>query len=567
MRGTDILRRIDALASTVWRCCRACGALLDTHRQDHRHGVCPECGDIRRLSALERIDQLTDPGSFVQREAGLLPDDPFDFTDRLPYRDRVRAAQAETGLSEAALVGTASIDGHPVAFAVLDFSFLGGSMGSVVGEKVARIVEHAADHRLPLVAVASSGGARMQEGALSLFQMAKTAAAVRRLRAAAVPYLCVLTDPVYGGVAASFAGLGDITIAEAGTRAGFAGPDVVRQTIGERLPPGFQTAEFLRAHGHLDQVVSRAQLRRLLARILAVWAAPKVLAPAGPPPHDGSAQREVDAWDAVRMARTAGRPTAREYAELLFTGFLELHGDRWSGDDPAVLGGLGWLGALPVMVVGTCKGRDTAENVRRNFGMPHPNGYRKAMRLFTLAERLGVPVVTLIDTPGAYPGLRAEEGNQSGAIAEALAMISALRVPVVSLVTGEGGSGGALALAAGDRLLMQENAILSVISPEGCATILFGDAARAPQAARALRLQAGELCRLGIADALVPEPPGGSQADPAAAARLLAGALRHHLGELLDVPADELVAGRYRRLRGIGSMRDEAGRTLEVARV
>jgi acetyl-CoA carboxylase carboxyl transferase subunit beta len=614
-RGEAILRRIGRLPVTAWQPCRACGALLQVEALRRRHRSCPECGHCARMSAVERIEQLTDPGSFAEQEADLLPADPCEFTDRMPYPERIRQAQAQTGLREAALVGRATVDGHPIALAVLDFAFLGGSMGSVVGEKVARVVEYAAANRVPLITVAASGGARMQEGALSLLQMAKTAAAVGRLRAAGVPYLSVLTDPVYGGVAASFASLGDIVVAEAGTRAGFAGPQVIQQTIREELPAGFQTADFLREHGHIDLVAPRHELRRLLARLVAYCAGapagnPAAGLPADPgadPGADGGAAgglgavgadgsagpgadgvavpgadrsagpgagaaapgaggaAEVDAWQAVRLARATGRPTAADYAQRVFTGFLELHGDRWSGDDPAVLGGLAWLDNQPVLVVGTCKGTDTAQNVRRNFGMPHPAGYRKAIRLFTLAERLAVPVVTLVDTPGAYPGLRAEEGNQSGAIAAALVALTELRVPVVSVVTGEGGSGGALALAAGDRLLMQENAILSVISPEGCATILFGDAGRAPEAARLLRLRAVDLFRLGVADGLVPEPAGGSQADPGAAAELLRTALRRQLAQLARLPVDELVARRYRRLRRHGGVQSDWSTVLPLS--
>ena len=276
------------------------------------------------------------------------------------------------------------------------------------------------------------------------------------------------------------------------------------------------------------------------------------MADAEPPPCEPA---EIDAYQAVQLARTAGRPTVRQYVAEIFTDFVELHGDRTGADDTAIVGGLAWLGRTPVMVLGTAKGGDTAENVRNNFGMPHPSGYRKTMRLMTLAERFGVPVITFVDTPGAYPGVRAEEENQSGAIAQCLALSSGLRVPVLTVVTGEGGSGGALALAVGDRLLMQENAVLSVISPEGCATILFADAARAPQAARSLGLRAADLRRLGVADDLVPEPQGGSHTDPAAAAALLGAHLRAHLAQLLAMDTAVLLARRYERLRSFGEVR------------
>jgi acetyl-CoA carboxylase carboxyl transferase subunit beta len=519
-----------------------------------RQGVCLECGSYFRLGAGCRVQSLVDEGTFVEHHAWLSAADPLEFTDKVNYPTRITQAQSATGLSDAVVTGTAQLGGHLVAMAVLDFRFLGGSMGSVVGEKVALAAEQALATSMPLIVVSASGGARMQEGVLSLLQMAKTAAALRRLREARVPFFSVLTDPVYGGVAASFASLGDIIVAEAGARAGFAGPQVIEQTIRQNLPPGFQTAQFLLEHGHIDRVVPRQELRSLLHRLVACHAAAgrrDLVATT----LTACAPAEIDAYEAVRLARTPGRPTVREYIAAIFTDFVELHGDRTGADDAAVAGGLAWLDRTPVMVLGTAKGSDTAENVRNNFGMPHPSGYRKTMRLMTLAERLGVPVITLVDTPGAYPGLRAEEENQSGAIAECLALSSGLQVPVLTVVTGEGGSGGALALAVGDRLLMQENAVLSVISPEGCATILFADAARAPQAARSLRLRATDLRRLGVADELVPEPPGGSHTDPGAAARLLGAHLRSHLADLLATDTEVLLATRYERLRSFGEVR------------
>ena len=545
---------LDAQPQGTWQRCAGCGALVQGLKLADRQGVCLECGSYFRLGAHARVESLVDEGSFVELHAGRSAADPLEFIDKVDYPTRITRARSATGLADAVVTGTARLDGHPVSVAVLDFHFLGGSMGSVVGEKVALAAEQALAASTPLIVVSASGGARMQEGVLSLLQMAKTAAALRRLREARVPFLSVLTDPVYGGVAASFAGLGDVIVAEEGTRAGFAGPQVIEQTIRQKLPPGFQTARFLLEHGHIDRVIAREELRGLLRQLVACYAAAGrgELAAAAPIRCEPA---EIDAYDAVRLARTTGRPTVRQYIDAIFTGFVELHGDRTCADDTAIVGGLAWLDRTPVMVLGTAKGLDTAENIRNNFGMPHPAGYRKTMRLMTLAERFGVPVVTFVDTPGAYPGLRAEEENQSGAIAHCLALSSGLRVPVLTVVTGEGGSGGALALAVGDRLLMQENAVLSVISPEGCAAILFADPAKAPQAARSLGLRAADLRSLGVADDLVPEPPGGSHTDPAAAAALLGEHLRAHLAQLLALDTEVLLDLRYERLRSFGEVR------------
>jgi acetyl-CoA carboxylase carboxyl transferase subunit beta len=549
-----LLDRIDAIPEGTWRRCAGCGLVTHQDRFRDRAGVCPECGRYARLSARERIDMLADPASFVPRRTELVTTDPLGFVDTQPYATRLRAATARTGLRDAVLVGDAAIGGCPVVLGVMEFGFQGGSMGAVVGEQIALAAEAALDRRVPLVVVSSSGGARMQEGIHSLLQMAKTAAAVRGLSQAGIPFLSVLCDPVYGGVSASFAALGDVILAETGTRAGFAGPRVIEQTIRQKLPDGFQTAEFLHRHGHIDTVVRREALRRVLADLLAMFRAARTApAPDQPAAREAVAAPSVpDAWDAVRAARAPGRPTALEYVDRMFTGFIELGGDRCGSDDPALIGGLAWLDAVPVLVLGHCKGRDTAENVARNFGMPQPAGFRKAMRLMRLAERFSMPVVTLVDTPGAYPGLDAEVQNQSGAIAETLAVAAELRVPTVTALIGEGGSGGALALSVGDRLLAQEHTVFSVISPEGCAAILFGDATRAPEAARALRLQAAELVAARVVDEMVAEPPGGAPADADAAARLLADALRRQLAELIRLDPAELLKRRQARLRGYG---------------
>jgi acetyl-CoA carboxylase carboxyl transferase subunit alpha len=254
----------------------------------------------------------------------------------------------------------------------------------------------------------------------------------------------------------------------------------------------------------------------------------------------------------VQVARHPRRPYTLDYVRTIFSEFTELRGDRLFRDDPAIVGGWARLNGRPVMVIGHQKGRDTKENLRRNFGMPHPEGYRKALRLMRMAERFGAPVITLIDTPGAYPGLGAEERGQAEAIARNLEEMAALRTPIVAAVIGEGGSGGALALGLADRILMCENAIYSVISPEGCAAILWRDASLKEKAADALKLTAQDLHRLGIIDQIVAEPPGGAHADPAEAARALGEALEHHVGELANTEADELVRSREQKYRNIG---------------
>ncbi|MEH0972455.1 acetyl-CoA carboxylase carboxyltransferase subunit alpha [Micromonospora sp. CPCC 205546] len=554
-----------------WSRCGGCATLLYRKRLRRNLDVCPECGAHARVDAPERLLQLVDPGSFTalpDRPAG---DDPLGFVDVLPYPHRLTAARVGTGLHEAVVCGTATLGRHPCVLAVMDFRFLGGSLGCVVGELVTLAAERALGDGIPLVLVTASGGARMQEGTLSLMQMATVSQAIAALREAGLLTVSVLTDPTYGGVAASFATNTDVVLAESGARMGFAGPRVIRQVTGRDLPEGFQTADFLLRHGQVDMVVPRHALRgRLVALLAAARAGRRPASRAGVPRQEPSplvarpAGRAVaatapgpggDAWETVRLARHPGRPTTLDYLETAFDGFVELHGDRLGGDCPAVVGGLARLDGRAVMVVGHQKGHTTAELVGRNFGMASPAGHRKALRLVRLAARLGLPVVTLVDTPGADPGVRAEEQGQAAAIAENILALTVLPTPVVAVITGEGGSGGALALAVADRVLMLQHAVYSVISPEGCAAILWPDRGAAPQAARALRLTAPDLCRLGIVDDLVPEPAPAAHHDPAGAARALREAVLAHLLPLLDVPPATLVRRRRQRFRSFGAAR------------
>ncbi|WP_231557987.1 acetyl-CoA carboxylase carboxyltransferase subunit alpha/beta [Modestobacter caceresii] len=542
-------------APTDWTSCPACGWLLYRRRLERDLHVCPECDAHLRLGARARIDQLVDPESFAETVFPEREGDPLGFTDLRAYPDRLRDAAHRSGESEAVVVGVAAIGGTPVVLAVMDFGFLGGSMGVEVGRRVSGAAGLALERGLPLLAVCASGGARMQEGVFSLFQMARVSEAFGRLREAGLFSVCVLTDPTYGGVSASFATLASVLVGERGAHVGFAGPRVVQETIRAELPRDFQTAEFLLAHGLVDRVESRAELRPLLVRLLALHAPDRprgeVDEEADPTAPDVTPPPDSDPWDVVQRARVVERPTTLDYLHTAFDDFVELHGDRAFGDDPALIGGVASIGGHSVVVLGHEKGHSVRERVAHEFGMPHPEGYRKAMRLLGHAEVHGLPVVTLVDTPGAHPGPEAEEHGQSHAIAEIIMRSSRLRVPVVSVVTGEGGSGGALALCTSDRLLVLENAYLSVISPEGCAAILWRTSTAAPTAARAMRLGAAHLYRSGIATSVVAEPPGGAHTDPAEAARLLRAAVRRELDELAGQDVDALLAARSRRFSRI----------------
>jgi len=515
-------------------------------------GVCLACGYHHRETARAAIDRLVDANSFREQDSGLASTDPLHFVDESAYRERLLVLKEETGEADALVSGFARLDDHEVAIAALDFGFLGGSMGVVVGEKLVRIAERARDRHLPLISISASGGARMQEGMLSLLQMAKTSAAVQRLRESGCPYISILAHPTTGGVFASFANLGDIMIAEPGALIGFAGPRVVEQVIGRKLPEGSHTAEFLYAHGMVDAIIDRREQRGYLARCLAVLAAPR----SGyqrrghrfRSPRNGL---EVPAWDAVQRARGALRLTSVDYVERMLDEFIELHGDRSSGDDPAIIAGFGTLDGKAIALIALERGH-LEDRERRHDGRPYPEGYRKARRVMELAERLKLPLVTLIDTPGAHPGVESEARGLASELAGSLARMSTLRTPIVSAVIGEGGSGGALALAVADRVLMLDGAIYSVIAPEGAAAILYRDATRAAELSSKLKLTARELKRLNVVDEIVPEPDIATDADPDAAAALLADSIMNALAELQRKRIDRVVRERYDRYQSIG---------------
>ncbi|MET7959587.1 acetyl-CoA carboxylase carboxyltransferase subunit alpha [Micromonospora zamorensis] len=540
-----------------WVLCQGCTTPLYRKRWARGRKVCPECGYHARLTAPERLDQLVDPGTLEPLPFPAVTEDILGFVDTIPYPRRLADARARTGLDEAVVCARGAIDGHPVVVAAMDFRFLGGSLGVGVGQLIAMAAETALVERIPLLIVTASGGARMQEGTLALMQMARTSAALGQLDDAGILTISLITDPTYGGVAASFATLADVIVAEPGARLGFAGRRVIEQTIHQVLPQRFQTAEFLLERGFVDRVVPRDRLRTELSRLLAAAVVPSPGATGDEPPaptvSDPGLLPESDPWEQVRLARKLDRPTTLDYLSMAFTDFQELHGDRLGGDSPAVVGGTARLAGRPVMVIGHQKGHTAAELNQRNFGMPGPDGYRKAARLMRLADKLGLPVVTLVDTPGAYPGADAEERGQAVAIAENLRLMAGLRVPIVTVIIGEGGSGGALALAVANRVLIFGNGVYSVISPEGCAAILWQDPAAAPRAAAALGGSARDLLRLGIVDGVIPEPDGGTGADPLRSADRLRAALVPLVDELSGRTPQALVADRRERFGAFGT--------------
>lgn len=500
--------------------CPFCGRELDKDKVIKRKYVCYECGYYFRVRTNNRIKMVADRGSFEQWFEDLVESNPLSFEG---YEEKLKATREKTGLTEAVTVGKCRIYGEEAVIGVCDSRFLMGSMGHVVGERITAAVERATKLRLPVFIFCCSGGARMQEGIISLMQMAKTTAAIKKHSDAGLFYCTILTDPTTGGVTASFATVGDVIMAEPGALIGFAGPRVIKQTIGQDLPEGFQRAEFQVEKGFADGIVKREDLRKTIYYLI-VANRPKegVFRVRRQSEEDKRfmyteilkeltwKSRSLTAWEKVKAVRQAIRPSAKDYMDYIFDFFVEAKGDRAYGDDQAIMGGIAMLNGQPITVIADMKGNTIEECQKRNFGMPLPEGYRKALRLMKQAEKFGRPIVSFVNTAGAYCGIEAEERGQGEAIARNLLEMSALKVPVLCIVIGEGGSGGALATAVGNEVWMMENATYSILSPEGFASILWKDASAAPKASEVMNITSQDLKRLGVVEKIIPEFGGAN---------------------------------------------------------
>lgn len=569
------LRRRPEAPEGLLKKCNKCGAAILSEEVINGAYICPKCHGYFRVPAYKRIEMIADEGSFEEWDMDLDGmDGPPDSLQFKGYSEKIKKLREQTGLKEAVVTGRVKINGKQAVIGVCDGRFMMASMGYAVGEKITRAVERATNENLPVILFTCSGGARMQEGIISLMQMEKTSAALKRHSDAGLLYVTVLTDPTTGGVTASFAMLGDIIIAEPQALIGFAGPRVIEQTIGEKLPEGFQRAEFLLEHGFVDQIVKRENMKPVLGRILKmhdhvhpdcrkgkeirksdrtepVQKAGMTEKKAGKKAAEQEpwSEKSLTAWERVCRSRSKERPVGKDYIDILFEDFVELHGDRYYRDDPAIIGGIAYFQGICVTVIAQAKGRTTKENLERNFAMPSPEGYRKARRLMKQAEKFHRPVINFVDTPGAFCGMEAEERGQGEAIARNLFELSGLKVPVLSVVIGEGGSGGALALAVADEVWMLENSVYSVLSPEGFASILWKDSSRSAEAAKMMKLTAADLKKLGVIERVFPEPQNFSVLTMKPTAELLRAGLAEFLTKYQKLETKDLLEGRYERFR------------------
>ena len=553
MAGSD---QEPVIPEGLWRKCNKCGQPIYVEDVKNNYYVCPKCNGYFRVHAYRRIEMLADEGTFEEWNKEMPFSNPLNFPG---YEKKVLAAREKSRLNEAIVTGKCKIDGNPAVVGVCDARFIMSSMGHVVGEKITDAIERATREKMPVILFACSGGARMQEGIVSLMQMAKTSAALKRHHEAGQLFISVLTDPTTGGVTASFAMLGDIILAEPHALIGFAGPRVIEQTIGQKLPEGFQRSEFLLEHGFVDKIVERKDQKRVIGQILYMHRSHKMNIESKNPvetartfvdkPSESQEDGGKTAWDTVLLSRKSDRPVATDYINALFDEFIEFHGDRYFKDDGAIVGGVAMFHGMPVTVIGQQKGKNTKDNITRNFGMPSPDGYRKALRLMKQAETFGRPVVCFVDTPGAFCGLEAEERGQGEAIARNLFEISDLKVPVLSIVIGEGGSGGALAMAVADEVWMLENAIYSILSPEGFASILYKDSKKAPDAAKVMKVTAKDLLQLKLIERIVPEEQPACTDNLYRLAEYMDSAMAEFFKTYLAMSDEELREHRYQRFR------------------
>ena len=535
------------------KACLSCGSDISSSTKYRRFRVCPTCGYHYTISARRRIAAIADEGSFKETSKWIQSLDPLEFSPRISYRVRLLQDQTRTGLSEAAVTGTCLIGGTPVVIVVLDSSFLGGSMGVVVGEKVTLALELAARKKMPCVAMVTSGGARIQEGVLSLMQMAKTTLAARSLRDKGQAFIVALSNPSTGQVLGSFASMADIIFAEPGSHIGFSSLGDLREIEGEKLNDE-HTAESHLAHGHIDAIIERDRLKHELASVLDLIAPEFRLTSSRKLTPDAVVVRPREAWDMVKLARHPDRPRARFYIDNVFANFFELHGDRVYTDDPSVIVGLARLGGQNVMIVAQQKSlpNDDDESSAARMGEITPGGFRKARRGVILAETFKIPVVTIVDSPGPRLGIDMEQRGLASAIARMIDQMGKVKIPTISILIGEGGSEAALAFGLADRILMLENAIYTPIAPELGAQSEMSDPSKAADIARALKLTSVDSVEMEIVDEIVPEPQSGAHGSPDEAARLLKRSLMRVLSDVAGQNTKTLVRRRQKKFRKVG---------------
>jgi len=555
----------DVYVSAVHDRCLLCEEPISDSDTYLTFRVCPYCRFHYTLSARERIDLLADPRTFKESHKFLSSVAPLSFSNKGQYQEILSRSQARTGLTEAVVTGRAKIDGIESMLIVLDFGFMGGSMGSVVGEKVALALESAAKRDIPTVALVTGGGARIQEGVISLMQMAKTVSAANKLREKNVPFIVILANPSTGQAYASFANLADIIMAEPGSLIGLSPLRTLRQVSDSPIPFDSHTAEAHLRHGLIDSIVDRENLQTRVSAVLRTLTSQKEninvlkdLLRSGTQPQPCN---KPSAWQSVSLARDPERPSSLYYMRSMLTPFIELHGDRLNSDCRSIVGGVGFMQGKPVAIIGQQRVSTGYEDSYHTY----PDGLRKAQRIIKLATKFNLPLITLIDTQGADPGLQAEEQGIGNAIANTLALMAEVPIPIVSSIIGESGSEGALALGISDRILMQEYSIYSPVSiNRRIYSSHENDPSLSRKAAEDLMLTSTDCNELGIVDVVVPEPDDGAHSNPQSASALLQLEILKSLSEISKYSQSKLLRERYKKYRKMGEMSAYAQEAMGV---
>ena len=531
--------------------CFLCESTLTDSDMYQKYKVCHTCRFHYSMTARERVESLADLGTFKESNRWLTSIDPLSFKTRTSYKKSLFDDQVRTGLTEAVITGSCTIDGLSCILIALDFGFMGGSMGSVVGEKISLAFENAAKRKIPVITIITSGGYRIQEGILSLMQMAKTVLASNQLQQKGIPHISVLANPSTGQAYASFANMADIIISEPGA---IVGVNPIRSISGDdqKETESTHTSESHLSHGTLDAVTDRTKLKGVISVLLDLFNKEFTIKRTSSGQITYPTAQPTEAWHSVQIARHNSRPTSMDYMARIMDNFVELHGDRVYGDDPSIVCGLGQIGGQTVVVIGQQRDQTLDSTDEGSNARTMPEGFRKAQRALKIAEKFELPVITLVDTPGANLSSEAEERGLGHAIASTLALISSLTVPTISTIIGEGGSSGALALGIADRVIMLENAIYSAVSPEEAAELIYQDEEKAEEVVGSLRLTARDCMEMEIVDQVVPEPSQGAHRDHHEASRLLKRALLQNLADLQTVSKRKRLNARTKKFRNMG---------------
>lgn len=535
--------------------CANCKQVININIVNKERYSCPYCNKYLSIDSKKRIMQIVEIGTFsewkINKKSCI---DPINYKG---YTEKQKKLQDELGIEDAITIGTAKIGNESVVIGAMDTRFMLGSMGQYVGEIITQAFERARDKRLPVILFCCSGGARMQEGIFSLMQMAKISAALNKFSKRGLLYISILTNPTMGGVTASFGMLGDLILAEPDAIIGFTGKRVIKETIHENLPVGFQTAEYQLKHGFIDAIVKREQQKECLLNLLRLHKRCKVksnqikfVRNKEKNIHTNVENKVLTEWEQVKIARSKFRPSSSVYINRLMKDFWEISGDRCWGNDGAIIGGIATFHNIPITVIGIERCKENIEKASRcNFGMPKPEGYRKALRLMKQAEKFARPIICFIDTPGAYPGIDAEERGQALMIARNLYEMSSIKVPIVSIIIGEGYSGGALGISVADEVWMLSNAVFSVASPEGCASILRKDNKSIEIIAKSMKLTAYDLLDLGIIDKVIDEDVSLSADNMKIVCEALENELDQFLKKYMNISTKTLINKRYKKYR------------------